>query len=212
MQTVKLLSSLVDNMWGTYWGSNESTNRASKHTSPTHSPSTCKLTGRRVFISGLFSWLDPYIWSVCGSMRIKEQTTQRHMFKRDWSTSSNINNCFTWEWKYLGGPMYPVEESTNMHFRLTIPKSGEVWFMHMFHYRLGNATRDLLCESNWWKLENTYVSYTGATQGSTLMCAIKLSLPIYQCRCYWVRIIMINYNLSLYLFIRVATMVLWITI
>ena len=32
---------------------------------------------------------------VCGSVRIKEQTSSRHMFKRDWTMYSNISNYST---------------------------------------------------------------------------------------------------------------------
>ena len=48
-----------------------------------------------------------YIWLVCGSsVRIKEQTPQRHISKRDWTTTSNFINysALNSEHTELGGP------------------------------------------------------------------------------------------------------------
>ena len=49
---------------------------------------------------------------------IKEQTSQRHMFKRDWTTYSTINNYVTLSsehnWEDLHYPI--IKKSTHMHF------------------------------------------------------------------------------------------------
>ena len=72
--------------------------------------------------SGYFSHLELSIWLVCGSVRIKEQTSQRHMFKREWNMSSNSTNYSTLnsehDWKDLC-----TQEGVNKHALLiTITK------------------------------------------------------------------------------------------
>ena len=41
------------------------------------------------------NFLNLYVGFICGSMRVKEQISYTHTVKRDWITSSNINNYST---------------------------------------------------------------------------------------------------------------------
>ena len=86
------------------------------------------------------------------------------MFKRDWTTSSNINNYSTIdsEQNWLEGPVYPIKKSANKHFQ-------QSWTCH--HTRSDFSSdfcrcfiiiildllmrhKCLMCNSNWWKWEN----------------------------------------------------------
>jgi hypothetical protein len=57
------------------------------------------------------------------------------------------------------GSIYVPNSEINKHVSLiTITKVGNVqfiiWFFHIFHRRFANATQGLLCEPNWYNLEN----------------------------------------------------------
>jgi hypothetical protein len=81
-------------------------------------------------------------------MRIKEQTSLRHMFQRDWTTPvsfinyTTLNNEHKWE-------DLCIQLRINKHeLLISMPKSWEVQFLLMLHHRLASATHVSLCESN----------------------------------------------------------------
>ena len=47
------------------------------------------------WVAHVLNWIPTCIWLVCGLASIKEQTYWRHIFKRDWTMSLNIDNYFT---------------------------------------------------------------------------------------------------------------------
>ena len=54
---------------------------------------------------------------------IREQTSQRHMFQRDWTTPSNVNNYSTLKDEHKsGGHVYQVKQSTTHALHITITK------------------------------------------------------------------------------------------
>ena len=99
--------------------------------------------------------INSYIYQlVCGPVRIKEQTSERHMFKRDWTAPSNTNIHNTLHlnsernWEDLC-----IQFQNNNHVLLllqtTITKSRWVRFSSRFlqtsHRRFVNATWVFCC-------------------------------------------------------------------
>ena len=59
---------------------------------------------------GYFSESHPYFCLVCGPVRIKEQSPQKHMFERDWTTKwSFIYHSTLNSESQVGGPMLLVK-------------------------------------------------------------------------------------------------------
>ena len=98
------------------------------------------------------------MWLVCGSMRIKEKTSRKHMFKRDWTTSSNNNNYSTLNsehnWEDVWIQLRNQQTCTSDNYNLI--RGGPIFnpILHMFHCRFAIATWVLLCKCNSLKLKN----------------------------------------------------------
>jgi hypothetical protein len=77
---------------------------------------------------------------VCGSMRIKEQTSQRHVLERNYIASSNINNFSTltnehdWEELCISKHALPITKTKVGGVQFSIQ------FLHILHHRFANAT------------------------------------------------------------------------
>lgn len=89
-------------------------------------------------------------------------------YKKDWTTSSNLNNYLTFNREHNGKDLSIqlrnqqtcISNNHNQIWRDHIFN----WFLLLLHYRFVNATQFLFCKKNWWKREknepkNAHIQY-----------------------------------------------------